>query len=173
MAQAEELSKIPYTLRSVYLRSGQQSISESFDPLLPDQQLIGKFRVAEQRFTCQEATAVIPGAETIRSCVFVTRFEFRYLSPSATESLQTENETENEAEDESHVIAEISANIAVDYLINTPEMPVPADLEKWGANNALLHAWPYWREFCHSTMLRMNLPVTMMPMISIGQKPAD
>lgn len=169
MAQAEELSNIPYTLRSVYLRSGQQSISESFDPLLPDQQVIGKFRVAEQRFTCQEATADIPGAETIRSCVFVTRFEFRYLASSAAESLQPDVE----AEDESHLIAEISASIAVDYLINAPEIPPQADLEKWGANNVLLHAWPYWREFCHSTMLRMNLPVTMMPMVSIGPKPAD
>jgi hypothetical protein len=46
-------------------------------------------------------------------------------------------------------------------------------LEQWASSNALLHCWPYWREFCHSTLLRMNLPITMMPMMEVNQTKND
>jgi hypothetical protein len=163
MGKEKQQEPIPFSLRSVYLREGKQWMLDDFDPMLPGQQMFGQFKASGHRIQILEAVENIPDAKPIRTCLFTTDFRFRYLN--------TKIETPaTDEEDVKYLIAEISARITADYLIEVPETPSQAKLEQWGASNALLHCWPYWREFCHSTLLRMNLPVTMMPMMVIEKK---
>lgn len=164
MSKVKKTEPHPFTLRAVYLRNSKQWMSEEFDPVLDGQPLRGKFRISGHQITRQEAVQNVPDAETIRSCRFTTRFEFRYLN-TPLDNLPT-----TEEEELKYLAAEISAEITVDYLIGTPEIPSQEKLEQWASSNAVLHCWPYWREYCHSTLLRMNLPVTMIPMLEISHK---
>lgn len=137
-------------------------MADNFDPAIPGQTLTGKFRTATGgEIKCKEFLPESGDGPKFRICTFVVRFEFRYYR--APEEGTTPQETEEDA----HMAAEITADIAADYLIGTPEMPSQAELESWGKGNVLLHAWPYWREYCHASMSRMNLPVTMMPLLQL------
>lgn len=152
----------PFSLRAVYLREGREWISEKFDPVLPGQGLFAQFRISGHKIEVQEAVENKADATPIKSCRITTNFEFRYLDTPPKEQEETG------AEDE-HLVAEISARLTVDYLIGTPETPPKELLDSWAKTNSLLHCWPYWREFCHSTLLRMHLPVTMIPMMELNQ----
>lgn len=153
----------PFSLRGVYLREGKQWISDDFDPLLPGQQLSGQTKVAGHGIKIQEAVENTQDAKVIKSCQITMDFGFRYLSSKAEESSE-------DGEDGKDIIAEISARITVDYLLESSEVPPKEKLEQWAKGNSLLHCWPYWREFCHSTLSRMSLPITMMPMLDLGKK---
>lgn len=163
MAKKEKAIAHPFTLRAVYLHSSQLRMSDNFDPMIPGQQLVGQFRQTGGRISCQELTEVDGKGMLVRSCIFIPHFDFRYFLKHDNEDAQVENvAVEN-------VVAELSADIAVDYIVNLPNNPPEDLLAKWGSSNVLLHAWPYWREYCHSTLARMNLPVTLMPMINLQQ----
>lgn len=153
----------PFTIRAIYLRECQVRMGADFDPMIHGQPLIGKFRVVSGKVDCHEAVPAGSDQEPIRSCKFVTRFEFRYMRPLDG------GVAPGEAEEEAQLIAEITADIAVDYLVGTLEFPPREALERWAATNVLLHSWPYWREYCQNTLGRMNLPVTVIPLINIMQ----
>jgi hypothetical protein len=163
MGEEKQQEPLLFSLRSVYWREGKQWMSDEFDPMLPGQQIFGQFKASGHRIEVREAVQNIPDAIPIRTCLITTNFQFRYLNT------QIEQPTTDE-EDGKYLVAEISARITVDYLIEGSETPPKEKLEQWAASNALLHCWPYWREFCHSTLSRMNLPVTMMPMMVIEKK---
>lgn len=162
MDKEKKQEPLPFSLRSVYWREGKQWMSDNFDPMLPGQQLFGQFKASGHRIEVREVVENIPDAKPIRTCLITTSFQFRYLN--------TQIELPKDEEDGKCLVAEISARITVDYLIETSETPPKEKLEQWASSNAVLHCWPYWREFCHSTLLRMNLPVTMMPMMVIENK---
>ena len=149
-----------FSLRAIYLREGLQWISDSFDPSLPGQGLSGQFRISGHQMEVQEAIENVPNAIPIKTFRVTSSFEFRYLNIPEDEQIDVEDESK-------HLVAKISARITVDYLIETPDTPPKEKLEKWASSNALLHTWPYWREFCHSTLLRMSLPVIVMPMMDV------
>lgn len=151
----------PFSLRAVYLREGKQWIKDDFDPLLPGQPLFGQIKVASHKIQVQEAIENVPDAKAIKSCRITIDFGFRYLS---------NKEKPEDEENEGNMVAEISARITVDYLLKSSKTPPKEKLEQWAKSNSLLHCWPYWREFCHSTLLRMNLPITMMPMVELDKK---
>lgn len=163
MGKEKNKGSLPFSLRSVYWREGKQWMSDNFDPMLPGQPLFGQFKASGHRVEVREAVENIPDAKPIRTCLVTTNFQFRYLNTQ----LDTLSKDE---EDCKYLVAEISARITVDYLIEISETPPKEELEHWASSNAVLHCWPYWREFCHSTLLRMNLPVTMMPMMVIEKK---
>lgn len=158
-----EPTALPYALRSIYLRNCSTWMAKEFDPLLPGQDLLAVFRTGEGRVDCRESSLQGDDGEIkFRSCTFTTRFEFAYTKAG-------ENNTSQSDEDiEKALIAKISAEISVDYIINTPNFPDQESLHGWGNNNVVLHTWPYWREFCHSTLARMNLPVTMIPLVQFS-----
>lgn len=152
----ESPTVLPYALRAIYLRESLTRLGEGFDPTIANE-LIGEFRVLGGEAECRtlEINAADGTNKTLRTCVFSTRFEFRYLLAGLP------------ATEKPVVAAEITALITTDYLCNTPDFPLEADLHKWGQSNVLLHAWPYWREFCHSSMVRMQLPVTLIPLAGL------
>lgn len=154
---------LQYTLRDIYLRESHTKLALDFDPTIGGSELTGEFRVLGRETECRTQDAVTPDGtkQTLRTCVFTTRFEFRYLRAGQLDP----------ATREPILAAEITADITTDYQCNTPDFPDEANLLKWGQSNVLLHAWPYWREFCHSTLSRMRLPVTLMPLV--GMPPQD
>ena len=160
MAKKEKQEQLPFSLRSVYWREGKQWMTEEFDPLLPGQQLVAQVRSTPGQIQIRESVENAPGAKPVKSCVITTNFQFRYLNANLQKPGQDEQDSKS-------LVAEISACIAIDYLIETPEMPPKETLKQWALSASLLHSWPYWREFCHSSLLRMNLPVTMIPMMVI------
>lgn len=162
-SKAKKLAPPPFSLRAVYLREGRQWIRDDFDPLLPGQPLSGQMKVAGHRIQVQEAVENVPDANVIKSCRVTMDFGFRYLNIDAKELPEDED-------DDQYMVAEISARITVDYVLQSSETPPQEKLEQWANNNSLLHCWPYWREFCHSTLLRMNLPITLMPMLQLDKK---
>ncbi|MDP1856499.1 MAG: hypothetical protein Q8K74_10730 [Candidatus Nitrotoga sp.] len=151
-----------FSLRAVYLREGKEWISDNFDPVLPGQSLFGQFRIAGHNIDVQKGVVNDSDAKPIHSCKITSSFEFRYLDAPP-------NEEGGADENDKHLVAEISARFTVDYLIETPEIPPQEMLEKWATTDSLLSCWPYWREFCHATLLRMNLPITLMPMMEVNQ----
>jgi hypothetical protein len=63
--------------------------------------------------------------------------------------------------------ASIQVDIAVEYCLDGEKMPNAESLKAWAASGVLTHAWPYWREFCHSMMVKMSLPVIMVPLLNL------
>lgn len=149
----------PFLLRLIYIRKSNCSLDASFDPLLPNQQLIGFNKVDEGHIKSQEIIdeKLSGGGGKIKSCVFSTKFHFGY-------KLNT-----GEVLEEADFVAQISAEIAVDYQITTENFPDQDQLNQWATSNCLFHVWPYWREFCQSSQQRMNLPITMIPMLDIDR----
>ena len=153
---------LPFTLRSIYVRNSSARIDDHFDPLLPGQQLMPIFRIGEGRCDCRETKYTENDKDAVlRSCAFTTRFEFAYTRPTDGDQPVSDEDIEK------LIAAQITADITLDYLINLPSFPDSDALKQWASENVILHAWPYWREFCHSTMLRMNLPVTMIPLFQL------
>jgi len=164
MDTAESLPVPPYTLRSIYLRNSTTRLTAGFDPTIPGQPLAGVFRTHDGQVECRETEIEQDGQRSlVRSCAFTTAFEFAYTRPLETGLPQSDDDIEKT------LVAQITAEITVDYLFNHDQFHDQAALQKWGASNVLVHAWPYWRELCHNTLLRMNLPVTIMPMMQIAQ----
>lgn len=157
---------LPYALRAIYLSGCTTRLGEDFDPLVPGQPLGAIFRTGESQVACREMTFADEAEQRLeRGCVFTTRFEFAYtLNPEA--ALPSP-----ESGLGSGIAAQISADITVDYRLNLDAFPPREELEKWARTSVMVHAWPYWREFCHSSMLRMNLPVTMIPLIQFADQP--
>lgn len=151
---------LPYTLRAIYLRSSTTRLVDGFDPTMPGQALAGTFRTGNGQVDCRETEVEQDNVRsTIRTCAFTSNFEFAYTRPSEANAPRSDGEIEKS------LLAQITAEITVDYLFNDQEFPDAESLQKWGLSNVLVHAWPYWREFCHATLLRMNLPVTLIPML--------
>lgn len=166
MSKLKKREPSPFALRAVYLREAKQWMADDFDPTLPGQAVSGLFRLSGHRVDVQEAIADAPGSELIKTCRFTTKFEFRYRRTQEDEP-STDEQLSNEQVDK-NLLAEITASITVDYLIESSEAPSQDKLQEWAAGNALVHCWPYWREFCHSTLVRMNLPITMIPLMNIS-----
>lgn len=162
---APAVAALPYTLRAIYVRNSETWMDPQFDPLLPGQQLAGVFRTGEGSVDCRETTFETENGQFhSRSCMFITRFDFAYRrgDPAAAPS---------DEDIEKSLVAKISVEFAADYLINTAAFPDSESLQRWGNSNVLLQTWPYWREFCHATLLRMGLPVTIIPMIQLSNNP--
>lgn len=157
------MEPLPYTLRSIYLRNSTTRMSDRFDPLIPGQPLNGVFRNTPGQVDCQETTLEVDGTSNlIKSCCFKVRFDFAYTDPAHGDQVMTEEDVEKS------LLAQITAEIAVDYQFNGTVFPTSEELQKWANGNVVLHAWPYWREFCHSAMLRMGLPVTLIPLVQFN-----
>lgn len=164
----DETTRAPLNLalQAIYLRESHCRIAEGFNPTLPGTELMPVFRSAEGRVACNATTFHDENGEhQVKWCGFVSRFQFAYVRAGSDGTFPPDDELEQ------HIAAEISADIAADYTVVSGDFPEMEDLKRWGAQNVMLHSWPYWREFCQNTMLRMSLPVTMIPLINLGPQP--
>lgn len=156
---SESRSMVPYTLRAIYIRTSHTELAKWFDPLTV-LQIDGEFRVLDGNVECrvQEVAVTDEKPSEQKTCVFTTRFEFRY----------TLHDGQQVGRPDGDEVAKISAEISADYLFNGDNFPPNEEMHKWGQINVLLHTWPYWREYCHNALWRMQLPVTLMPLVNIS-----
>jgi hypothetical protein len=167
LGKTSAISLAEISLRDIYIRNAKMFLNDDFDPLLPRQELNGRFRITGREVRVQNAQAVDKPSEIIRSCRITIKYEFNYigsiperlmgnLDPTAAPRIPNVSEGD--------VVAIISADIAADYSINSDATPTKDQILEWGKTVAVIDSWPYWRQHCHSTMLNMNLPLITMPM---------
>lgn len=161
LSSALDPKSLPLILRAIYIRGSSIKMSKDFDPLVPGQELSGQFRHYKATVNLKKRIDPASGQTSGKSYVFLTRFEFRYSQPSSISKQQ------EDANDDDNVLADISADIAAEYTLRSEEVLTLEELNQWGLTSVLIHCWPYWREYCHSATARMNLPITLMPMINV------
>jgi hypothetical protein len=158
---AEQSSTLPLHLNAIYIRSSRTEIAPTFHPTIAGQAVAGEFRTnpCESPSVVTVETAANP---TVTLLSFVSSFEFRYsrITDNADTSLPLNLDD---------ICATICVDIAVEYLLQG-EMPSADRLKAWGSSTSLNHAWPYWREFCHSTMVKMQLPLSIVPLLNLQPK---
>lgn len=150
----------PLNLRAIYIRESETRIDPSFDPLLPGQQLVGQSKFSSQAYTVVLEKATEDASPIAQSCAFTTKFEFLYRVGDGSEPGPTADLSQLK------LAATISVSIAADYGVAPGSEDLGKEfLSKWGRSTVLAHVWPYWREYCHSTMTRMHLPLMLVPLM--------
>lgn len=145
------------SLRSIYFREAVANTSTDFDPLLPGQQLVGEFRQSGKStlVKLKEVGSLQDESAAVRGCAFLTRFEFRYTR-------------DGEGDDSERPTAStVSATIAVVYDFREGQCPTDEELRVWGETSALIHSWPYWRQYCQQALMQLSLPPTIMPLLDM------
>jgi hypothetical protein len=152
-----------YNLRAIYVRSSVMSIADSFDPTIGGQSLTGQFRSQLRSYGFREIPIPLPDGtqQKIRSCEFTMAFTFRYQTPQTDEKGEVEMKT----------AASIEVNFVSSYERVSPGEPSKEELEGFGKTAALVHVWPYFREYCSTAMQKMNLPAILIPLLEVKPLP--
>src|SRR5687768_14841360 len=123
-------------LQDVYVRKADAKIIGEFDPKAEPATDCS----IQLRFSVESAEhKVAPTDEPSPSIV-------RYSVDTGLRFVQKCADQANEPT----VIAEITAVFVVDYLVRDASVITEASLKAF-EENALHHAWPYWREFIHTS----------------------
>jgi hypothetical protein len=155
-----------FTLQAIYIRDSQIRLVNGFDPMVPNQSLNGQLRCTPKESYCRIVpSSVEPGASTTL-CAFKTEFEFQYLTP------HSDNRPIEHADTDKNLAAQIRAEMVAEYIVSGTDFPSGERVASWAVNNVVLHCWPYWREYCQSSMQRMGLPVTMVPLFHFNRAAA-
>lgn len=156
----------PLTLRAIYLRGSTVKFEDNFDPLKPGQQLNIETKFHPQSYFVSGDIGTTESENIAQSYTFLTEFETTYFlasEPSASDPVALSQATQ---------VVRISAIFASDYLIAPGSGQLSDDDAKsWANSAALMHSWPYWREFSHSTMMKANMPVVLVPMLVAQHAP--
>lgn len=162
MTNSDTAPQIPFNLRAIYLRESSTAFDDAFDPLKPGQQLHIQSRFHPHSHFVDGEIAADGSTRVPKSYTFLIEFETAYFlasngPPPDPSTFDTEK-----------AVARIKARFAADYLL-APGAPLLSEskVQAWGGSTAMVHTWPYWREYCHSTMMRMNMPVILAPMMVI------
>ena len=158
----------PFTLRAIYLRGSQITFDESFDPLKAGQQLNIESKYFPHSCFISGDISDTGLDQVARAYTFLTEFETSYFlvaGAPAKEAIPLSPATP---------VVRINAIFAADYLI-APDSEELSDEEvkAWANGAVLMHSWPYWREFSHSTMMRANMPVVLVPMMVAQTAPGN
>lgn len=153
-------------LQLVYLRGSNVRMAADFFPAVATGPLMPLFRTGDVEISRRKTTFSNEDSSVEAHWYdFIYRFEFVYIRAEEDGPRPTKEEVEE------HLVAEITADIVIQYAWQDPSDPVSSDeFNAMIGPQALMHAWPYWREYCHNTMMRMGLPVTMIPLLNIVPK---
>jgi len=163
------IRKLPnLTLRAIYLRGSHVTFEKNFDPLKAGQQLDIESKFSPHSYVISGDIGVTGSDHVARAYTFLTEFETSYFlaagSP-AKEAISLSPVTP---------VVCINAVFAADYLIAPDSGELSdEDAKSWANSAALMHSWPYWREFSHSTMMRANMPVVLAPMMVAQTAPSS
>lgn len=145
-----------FNLQGVFFRDCSSRFFQNFQQMEEQFDLHASFRV----ISCDTSLD-----EEKRSVEAKFSFEFAYLN----------SEPKKDDEEVTDPALSIKAEVVAIYLLGDAEMPSEEELHGWAVRNSLLHVWPYWREYCHSTQLRMGAPLSIMPLMhprtSLTEKP--
>ncbi len=151
-------------IQMIYLRSTDAHLCNDFDPLVPNQELIGQFNIGIK--SCHAKELKDEAGLYHRVLVYQTEARMRYLKGPISDELKNDLEEEQL---EKLMAAEIVATFVSEYGITCDEeLPQDAVLE-FGRVNVPHQIWAYWREYCHATCARMSLPVSILPMYIINK----
>ena len=152
-------------IQMVYLHSTDAHICNGFDPLSPNQELIGQYNIGTKSFYVKELQE--EAGVTHKILVYQTEARMRYLKGPIPDELK--KSLENDEHLDKLMAVEIVAVFVSEYLTKCDEeLPQDAILE-FGRINVPHQIWPYWREYSQSTCARMSLPVSMLPMFVINK----
>lgn len=160
-----QIPPLPLSLRSIYVAESSCNFGNGFDPLVGDQKLEFSTDYAPMGHTVKGSRAPDRSEMRPTSCTFLVTFRaFYHLRPSPSPAPALTKQI-----DESTAAATIKVTFAVDYLV-AADGPEPTEelLQQWGTFQPMIHAWSYWREYCHSNAMRMNMPVVMVPLLILG-----
>ena len=150
-------------LKSIYLRHSESFVADDFDPTMPGQNIIGEYKLVDGgKLELKEAlSGDKPKQIKLHICRFTLNFQFTYLRKAANEV------------DPEHLakIARVSAKYSVEYVFPGANAPEPEFLEELGKTTAVMHVWPYWREYCHASFMRMHFPPTLLPLLNVQAIP--
>ena len=153
------------SIKMVYLHTSEAKIYNDFDPLIPNQELIGQFNIDTK--SCVKKELQEENGIKHNFLVYQTEARMRYLKGAIPKELKEDQECGEELD--KLVVAEIVALFTAEYAIKCDkELPKDAVFE-FGRINVPHQIWPYWREYCHSTCARMSLPVSILPMLAINK----
>jgi len=150
-------------LQSIYLHASSSAFLNEFDPLIGNQQLSGQFRIDTLRVDKKSITENTATHQFLR---YFIQAGMRYIK-----GIPSDDEMKNEEWVKSNLASEITAIFCVEYLIKAEEELSNDEIKEFGRVNAPYHVWPYWREYCQNTCVRMSLPATMVPMLIIDTVP--
>ncbi len=154
-------------IQRVYLHSTDAHICNGFDPLIPNQELIGQYNIGTKSFYVKELQE--GAGVTHKILVYQTEARMRYLKGPIPDELKKSLENDEQQDIDKLMAVEIVAIFVSEYLVTCDEeLPQDAILE-FGRINVPHQIWPYWREYCQSTCARMSLPVSMLPMFVINK----
>ena len=152
-------------IEMIYLHSTNARICNGFDPLIPNQELIGQYGINTKSCAVKERQE--DSGIKHKFLVYQTEARMRYLKAPIPDELKS---LENEEQLNKLVAVEIEAVFVSEYVIKcTEELPKDAVLE-FGRINVPHQVWSYWREYCHSTCARMSLPISILPMFVINKE---
>ena len=63
---------------------------------------------------------------------------------------------------------EIECRFVIEYFLPSMEGLLIENLKAFGGTSGVFSAWPYWREFVHSTSLRLSVPPIILPTYRIA-----
>jgi hypothetical protein len=150
------------SIEMIYLHSTNAQLCNNFDPLIPNQELIGQYAIRTKSCSVKELQDDT-GVKN-KSLVYQTEASMRYLKGPIPDELKS---SENEEQLNELIVAEIEAVFVSEYACKE-ELPQDAILE-FGRINVPHQVWSYWREYCHSTCARMSLPISILPMLVINK----
>jgi hypothetical protein len=157
------------SIEMVYLQSTDVRMCNGFDPLIPNQELVGQYNITPKSCCVKELQAEDNDVKH-KFLSYQTEARMRYLKAPIPDELK--NNPENDALLENLIAVEIVAVFTSEYTIKcTEDLPEDAILE-FGRLNVPHQVWPYWREYCHSTCARMSLPVSILPMLTMNKSTA-
>jgi hypothetical protein len=166
MSESPVMKLPPFTLRAIYLRGSQVTFEENFDPLKAGQQLNIESKFSPLSYFISGDISDTGSDHVARAYTFLTEFETSYFLAAgapATEAIPLSPASP---------VVRINAIFAADYLIAPDSGELSEeDAKAWANSAALMHSWPYWREFSHSTMMRANMPVVPVPMMVVQTAP--
>jgi hypothetical protein len=70
--------------------------------------------------------------------------------------------------DSDEVKVSVDALYVIRYELSSAEGLTKEALDRFGEYNGTYNAWPYWREFLNSTIVRMGLPSLVVPVFRLA-----
>ena len=146
------------SITMVYLHSTETRFHNNFDPLIPNQSLLGQFKINTTKTELKNV--VNEKGENQQFVRFFVEAVMRYVKTPISEEAQEDEDLLSK-----QLASSIKATFIAEYnVINDMDIPEEA-LAEFGKYNVPHNIWPYWREYCQSTCSRMALPVIVIPLL--------
>ncbi|MGE0357315.1 MAG: hypothetical protein AB7P08_10405 [Burkholderiales bacterium] len=164
-----------FGLRSVYLRSSHVDLDERFEPWLGGIDLEVQLRqqVSSNRLLTlhQEpgsANATSEGGHT--NMAVDIDVAARFLFKDLAQAVELDGKRPEATVDGKAVAATVEARFSAVYDIRRESPPSKDLIEAFVKIGPIVHVWPFWREFLHSTCGRINVVPVVLPIMIVGEK---